>query len=74
MSQEGFQLFKLNALFFSGEIHVFSLLHHNKAFSDYYKNYDKMTEQNVSVSQSTSRTLVGSEGGMGRLKQKSTCC
>lgn len=73
MSQEGFQLFELNA-FFSGEIQVFSLLHHNKALPDYYNSYDKKTEQNVLVSQSTSQTLVDSEGGMGRLKQKSTCC
>ena len=57
-------------MLFNGEVQVFSLLQHDKAFPGYYKNYDKKTEQNISISQSTSQALVYSEGGMGWLKQK----
>ena len=52
-------------MLFTGEVQVFSLLHRDKAFPGYYKNYDKKTEQNVSISQSTSQALVYREGGMG---------
>lgn len=55
----------LNGMPFTGEAQVFPLLHRDKAFPGYYKNHDDKTEQNVSVSQRTSRAIACCGGGMG---------
>lgn len=50
-------------MFFIGDVQGFSLLHHSKVFSGYYKNYGEKAEQNVTIRQSTSHALGGWDGG-----------